>query len=63
VVDYHALGRCKLLHHGLLMRPQLNGGTLIGRVSMSEAPIHLVAYDPGWVAKFRAMKGEALQVS
>lgn len=28
VVDYHGLGRRHLLPHRLLMRPQLNGGTL-----------------------------------
>ncbi|MET0789898.1 MAG: hypothetical protein ABW061_00125, partial [Polyangiaceae bacterium] len=31
VVDYHGLGHCHLESLGLLMRPQLNGGTLGGR--------------------------------
>jgi hypothetical protein len=31
VVDYHGLGRRRLALDGLLMRPQLNGGTLGGR--------------------------------
>jgi GrpB-like predicted nucleotidyltransferase (UPF0157 family) len=37
-----------------LMRPLPNGDTLagLGQASMSEAPIHVVPYDPSWVAKF-----------
>jgi GrpB-like predicted nucleotidyltransferase (UPF0157 family) len=41
------------------MRSLLNGGTLtsVGQVeAMSEAPIHIVAYDPNWVAQFEQEK-------
>lgn len=41
-----------------LTRPLPNGATLatLGRASMSQAPIHVVPYDPGWVAKFEEEK-------
>ena len=50
------------------MRLRLNGGTLarlrdLVRASMSQAPIHIVPYEPSWVARFeeeQALLGKLL---
>jgi hypothetical protein len=41
VVDYHGLGRRYLLPHRLLVRPQVNGGTLGGRQLTASSPNEL----------------------